>query len=635
MSEISKTPDGAFADLVARLKQNEAATATADVIALRVSATGPHAGIIDYLANLDPVSRAQEIPEIAAGLTKDTGMKVTVGSLKEAVAEVERARKAAAKQTQLPEFEQPEEALDSEGRLTIKLRPPFRDKIPEAEAALKRPGMNVFVRGNKFVEPILQEVDTFKDKKTMSAEFLTLSKFQMMLVLSQAANWLSFNGLKGKWVAANPPKDFAAIVVEHAPKSTLPRASGLTTIPVFRHDGSLVTNPGHDPETGIFLMPDASLTNLVIPDRPAKSDAKAALDVLLSLFDEFPFVDESHKAGAVSATITPLARTAMRTAPMHVFNASTPRTGKTFLATLCAHLALGCDPPVAARGDSQAELGKRIDGWLMAGSLIRVIDNADGDFDSELLNLVLTNREVGLRMLSRTGEVKVVNNTCFFATGNNLTPIGALVGKTIESKLDANMEHPEEKEFKRDPLADLMADRGKYLTAAYTVLKAHACAGFPGTENLKPLASFGDWSRFVRGALVWLGMDDPVGSQKRMRQNDPERAKLMALVVPWAKVIGPDIEVSVKELEAKTRDMTNGIDLRSAFEEIAGKQGPNGVIVVDNQKLGIWFKANNGKVISIDGNNEVDPPVKARNLKFEMGKEDTHTKVKRWVVKDI
>jgi hypothetical protein len=80
--------------------------------------------------------------------------------------------------------------------------------------------------------------------------------------------------------------------------------------------------------------------------------------------------------------------------------------------------------------------------------------------------------------------VKVINNTCFFATGNHLAPVGALVGKTIECKIDADMENPEEKKYSHNPLAELMADRGKYLTAAYTVLKAHACAGFPGAKGL-------------------------------------------------------------------------------------------------------------------------------------------------------
>jgi hypothetical protein len=126
MSESTQTPDGgAAADLVARLKETEAHTA--EVIQMRVSATGPYAHAINYLASpeLDPVFRHQEMQEIAEGISKESGRRVTIGALKEAVEQLQRARKEADKQAQLPEFEQLEDAVDREGRPTIRVIPPL------------------------------------------------------------------------------------------------------------------------------------------------------------------------------------------------------------------------------------------------------------------------------------------------------------------------------------------------------------------------------------------------------------------------------------------------------------------------------------------------------------------------------
>jgi putative DNA primase/helicase len=449
----------------------------------------------------------------------------------------------------------------------------LRDKIPEAELALQRPGMKVFIRGGQYVRPHTVEQPTFKGGKTTSVEFFAIDrKFKMMNVLSQAANWLRL--MSQVWLPTNPDTNFCSAMVENAPVSSLPITTGITTIPVFRYDGSLVTEPGLDPATGIFLAPDPNLGPLNIPDRPTRDDAMTALNIILPLFDEFPFVEKCHKSAAVSAALSPLGRTAMETCPLHIFTAPKGRTGKTFAARLCGRFALPDDPPAEPWIKSEEEFRKRIDGWLMAGSLVRMIDNADGEFDSVYLNSVLTNRSITLRVLKETGAVRVTNNTCFYGTGNNLTPIGAMVGKTIECKLNPNMARPQDRKFSINPLNELSANRAKYLSAAYTVLRAHACAGFPGANGLTPLNGFDDWSRFVRGALVWLDLDDPVSSQFDMLDNDPEETKLQGVIAAWEKVIGVDRAVTTKDLFAKMHAIVGDgdISLKDAFEAIAGER---------------------------------------------------------------
>ena len=102
--------------------------------------------------------------------------------------------------------------------------------------------------------------------------------------------------------------------------------------------------------------------------------------------------------------------------------------------------------------------------------------------------------------------------------------------------LDAGIEHPETRQFKRNPKQEILADRGKYIAACLTICRAYAVAGRP---NLLPqLASYGEWSDTVRSALVWLGEADPVKSQGKSHADDPEASALLTVLNEWRGVIG-------------------------------------------------------------------------------------------------
>ncbi len=62
--------------------------------------------------------------------------------------------------------------------------------------------------------------------------------------------------------------------------------------PVLRPDGSILVDPGYDPET-CLLVPIACP---VVPDRPSKDDAVRARDVFLDVVSDFPFEQEMHKS---------------------------------------------------------------------------------------------------------------------------------------------------------------------------------------------------------------------------------------------------------------------------------------------------------------------------------------------------
>ncbi len=107
----------------------------------------------------------------------------------------------------------------------------------------------------------------------------------------------------------------------------LPVLSGIIQAPTLRFDGSIMETPGYDEDTGLFFDPGQTAF-LSIPTSPSKDDAKAALNILLSLLSGFPFENDESMAVAVSAILTGLIRKSIRTAPLHGFTAPKMGSGK-------------------------------------------------------------------------------------------------------------------------------------------------------------------------------------------------------------------------------------------------------------------------------------------------------------------
>jgi hypothetical protein len=111
------------------------------------------------------------------------------------------------------------------------------------------------------------------------------------------------------------------------------------------------------------------------------------------------------------------------------------------------------------------------------------------------------------------------------------------------------VERPEERaDFKHsDLLGHAQRERGVYLVAALTILRAYVAAGRPRVEA-KHMGSYEAWCRVVRDALVWAGGVDPAGTQDALRESaDVERDELRDLLHAWHEVVG-DQAVTVREL---------------------------------------------------------------------------------------
>jgi putative DNA primase/helicase len=317
--------------------------------------------------------------------------------------------------------------------------------------------------------------------------------------------------------------------------------------------------------------------------------------LLDALFDEFPFVDKPSRSVALSALLTTVARGAFPVAPMHAASSPMAGSGKSYLWDTVAVVASGQLCPVMTAGPSPEETEKRLGSALMRGQALISIDNVNGELKGDALCQCIERPRIQVRILSKSHLVDIdKRGTTVLATGNNLTLTGDVVRRALRCLLDPEIERPEERQFKGNPVETVMSDRAKYIAAALTVVQAYVRAGRPSVAP--KLASFETWSNIVRSPLIWLGRDDPVKTIERSRQDDPKLILLRQVLGAWNETLGAG-----RAKRYKASDITKMIEppegggecqhpaLKAPVTEAASYRGR-----VNARSLSHWLNRNRG-----------------------------------------
>jgi hypothetical protein len=144
--------------------------------------------------------------------------------------------------------------------------------------------------------------------------------------MSTTATWLKQKA-NGQWIRTDPPSKVAKTLLERVGRWKFSRVASIITCPTLRPDGSLLSEPGYDPTTQLLLVAPPPMPS--IPERPTKTEAEAALNLLNELLVEFPFVNDIARAVGLSMLLTTVARGVMICAPGHVVTAPEAGTATT------------------------------------------------------------------------------------------------------------------------------------------------------------------------------------------------------------------------------------------------------------------------------------------------------------------
>ena len=463
--------------------------------------------------------------------------------------------------------------------------------VNEAEDALILLGREIYQRGGLVVRPVLTKLKAADDRDMQGWHLVPVTQPYLVETLTCAARFLKYDARSKGWMAVNAPDRVAQTYLARQGAWKLPILSGIVHTPFLRTDGSLCEQPGYDPASGLLFKPDRE-SFPPVPREPSRDDALAALATLEQLLATFPFVGEADRTVALSAILTALDRRAMATAPLHAFTSPTAGTGKSLLVDIVAALAIGQLMPVISHGKTEEELEKRLGAALLAGDVVISLDNCEHRLESTFLCQALTQEKLNIRMLGLSRNVETPVNATIFATGNNLTIAGDLIRRTLLCSLDAHCERPELRTFDVDAIKTTRSNRGQLIAAALTVLRAWQVAQKQEKLSLSPFGSFEQWSRRIREPLVWLGRADPCSTVTRVRDNDPARESLWAVVTQWDEHLGHEQAYTVQEV---VKLAALEADFQTALVAVAGSRTG---LLVSNDRLGRWLKKIQGKIVN-------------------------------------
>jgi hypothetical protein len=461
--------------------------------------------------------------------------------------------------------------------------------VDEAESALLLLGREIYQRGGLVVRPVLNKIKASDDRDMLGWQLTPVSPTHLVEVLTCAAQFLRYDNRTKAFTTTDAPKRVAETYLARQGSWRLPILTGIVHTPFLRPDGSLCETPGYDQATGLLFKPDGQ-TFPPIPQNPSRRDAQAALEVLEELTKTFPFVTAADWCVALSAILTMLDRRSMATAPLHAFTARAAGTGKSMLVDISSIIATGRLMPVISLGKGEEELEKRLGAALLAGDTGISIDNCEATLSGAFLCQALTQPKLNIRLLGYSQNVETPVNATLFATGNNLEIAGDLIRRCLLCSMDAKIERPELRIFAVNAIQQTYRQRGELVTAALTILRAWHVSGDVYTQP--PLGGFEEWSRRVRGALLWLDCVDPCDTIAKVRGSDPKREALVAVIEQWHEHLGESQAYTVRQVIERAINVgTFHTALMSVAEAKSGG-------VVSNERLGRWLKRVEGEIVN-------------------------------------
>jgi putative DNA primase/helicase len=465
--------------------------------------------------------------------------------------------------------------------------------VREAEQAVLASGAPVFARAGTLVRPVSETVDAAGGGKTKVTYLKPFTPDSFVVTLAESAIFQRYDGRRRAWVDIDPPLSLVRAVLSNDGKWAFPRVSGVIMTPTLRPDGSLIDTPGYDAATELYLS--GALQLPPIPLHPTRDEALGALATLKDLFGEFPFKTTLDCSVAVAALLSALLRGSMPTAPIVLVTANESSTGKSFLVNTIAAVVTGRRCPASLPGRTREETEKVVGSIVLSGAQIMLLDNLTNDISDETLCIASEQAVVRVRILGRSETPDCECRMAMFATGNNVGFQSDMVRRGLVCELETDVERPERRAFKQNPLKRIGANRGKYVAAALTIVLAHVAAGAP--QTLTPLASYEEWSARVRDPLVWLGEPDPVDSQEKSRTDDQERSNIRELFALWPAYM----LVGAPYTTARIVDIAEGQgasglvpdDLKTLLLRVAEARRKPGAISHD--RLGWWLRKISGR----------------------------------------
>lgn len=489
--------------------------------------------------------------------------------------------------------------------------------VDAAEAALMGSSERVFQRGDFLVRVVRREAVSVRHytRPPGVLGLRTIDAYYLTELFTRVAYWQRWDNRSKEFARMNAPDKVASTYLARVGRWNVPPLWSAITSPTLRPDGSVLQDPGYDPQMRVWYDP-CGVEFPRVPDKPTRAQAEQALDDLECEFASFPFADALDRSVYLSLVLTGLVRRSLPSAPLGAITAPVMSSGKTLLADCIAILATGTVAPAMKYAETDEEASKTALAVLAEGDAVVLIDNIERPLQGDWLCSMLTSENYRGRMLGRTEMMTLPTNTMWLATGNHLVLAGDVRTRALMCRLDPQVERPEERQFKGDLRVQLGERRPHLVAAGLTVLRAYIASG--EASPVPDWGRFEQWSRLVRSPLVWLGRRDPCECLRALEEEDPMREELGRILVAWRKVFGAEAKSVRAAIESVCDEFANEDDraLRALLLEIAKERAGT---AISPKRLGTWCRNHAGRLV--DGKKLVRARVKDHTAEWKV--EDT------------
>jgi hypothetical protein len=352
-------------------------------------------------------------------------------------------------------------------------------------------------------------------------------------VLARASSWV--NARKDGPIEISPPKDVVEDVLALPEWPELPPIVAITSAPVVGPSGQLCVAPGYDPGSRFFIASREAWPTW-------EGSIKSALDLILGDFlGDFPFTSEADRAHALALMLLPILRPYIDgPTPLHLIDAPVQGSGKSLLARMCLIPTVGDKISATTGTKDEEEWRKKIASSLLEGRSYIFLDNLSRKVDSDTLAGVLTSTEWNDRALSTMRNINVPVRTVWVATANNAELSRDIVRRTVWTRLDAELERPEDRTgFRHENLERWAIDnRVRIVSALCRLIQAWIDAGRPEWTG-RHLGSFEEWSKAIGGVLMVAGVNGFLGNRDELRVSaNSDEESWTAFYLRWFELKG-------------------------------------------------------------------------------------------------
>jgi len=461
----------------------------------------------------------------------------------------------------------------------IKVAPGEMHRIVDAAEMLLAQTKRYYQRGG-----LIASVQT--DPESSATCIKPVSLNALLRAAAGVAIWTRYDARSDADVVCDPPQRHIGVLADSETYAHLPLLSGIARQPHLRPDGSIVTAAGYDAPTGLFGVFDARKFD--VKEKPTKEEARNALQSIRALLTEFEFAGDHDEAAAVAAMLTATIRPSLPVAPMFHVKAPQIASGKSYLSGIIAAFASPTTPSAQTFPTNEEECSKLLLATLLEAPACVIFDNLTSDLiPFKSLCSALTEEHLTGRILGVSKTATVGTRSLFLSSGNNVDAVRDMARRCITIAIDPQVETPATRQFKSDPLVAVRADRARYVSLALTIIRAWIGAGRP-IAPCKPLASYGQWSDWVRQPLLWLDMPDPAQRVFEQLAQDPDRETLGRLLHAWRREFA-SIPAMIREAVDQSQ---NNQELGEVLREIAEERGD-----VNRRRLGKWIARHQGRIV--------------------------------------